>query len=239
MDYEKTASGLLLPRGMAKAEQRLGQVDEHVWKNPDLANLAERAKRAKARMGGQFWVEPMLTIQGDGPALTAAAAASMLPTAARALPIPPQFWYLGKAIRIIGSGRISSVVTTPGTARYDMRLGPTNNIVVFDGLAILLDTVAAHTNVGWCMDLLLTCVAIGTGTTAKLMGQGRWTCEDILGVPATAPKGVLTAMLPWNSAPAPGTGFDSTVVNVLDMFFTQTAATGSQTLHQLVVESIN
>jgi hypothetical protein len=39
-------------------------------------------------------------------------------------------------------------------------------------------------------------------------------------------------MLPWNAAPAVGGNFDATVSNLLDLFFTQTVATGSITLHQ-------
>jgi hypothetical protein len=187
-------------------------------------------------MSAQTWVEVLNPpAQVDGPSLTAAAAATCLPAASR-ITIPTNFWYVGKMLEIKASGRISSVITTPGTARFDVRFGSN---VVFDSLAILLDTVAAHTNVGWFLEILLTCRAIGSGTSATLFGQGKWTCEDILGVPATAPKGVLTAMLPWNSAPAVGAGFDSTVTNLVDCFFTQTVATGSMTLHQFAIKSLN
>jgi len=131
-------------------------------------------------------------------------------------------------------GRISSVVTTPGTARFDVAFGSN---VVADGLAILLDSVAGHTDVGWSLEFLLTCRAIGA--TANLMQSGIWVCEDILGVPASAPKGVLTALLPWNAAPAVGANFDSTASQVVDLFFTQTAATGSLQVHQYSLESLN
>lgn len=177
-------------------------------------------------MSLQRWQETLITAQVDGAAVTAAAATTLLPAAAKAT-LPPNFFEIGKKIQIRASGRISSVITTPGTARFDVRLGGT---VVFDGLAILLDSVAAHTNVGWTLDIELTCRAIGA--SANLMGQGTWTCEDILGVPATAPKGVLSAILPWNSAPAVGSNFDSTTSQQVDLFFTQTVATGSITLHQ-------
>jgi hypothetical protein len=138
---------------------------------------------------------------------------------------------------VTASGRISSVITTPGTARFDIRMGAAGNTVVFDSLAILLDTVAAHTTVGWYLEILMTCRAIGTA--ANFMGQGKWTCEDILGTPAAAPKGSLTAILPWNAAPAVGGNFDSTVTNIVDMFFTQTVATGSMTLHQYSAVACN
>lgn len=178
-------------------------------------------------MSIQGWQETLITAQVDGTAVTAAAATTLLPPAAK-FTLPANFFRaIGQKIQIKASGRISSLITTPGTARFDVRFGGT---VIFDGLAVLLDTVAAHTNVGWLLEIEMTCRAIGT--SANLMGQGLWTSEDILGVPATAPKGVLSAILPWNSAPAVGTNFDSTVSQVVDLFFTQTAATGSITLHQ-------
>lgn len=178
--------------------------------------------------------ETLITSQVDGAARATAAAATMLPAAA-VYPMPGGYLKnLGQQLLIKASGRISSAITTPGTARFDVRLGGT---VVFDSLAILLDSVAAHANVGWYLEILLTVRAIGAA--ANLMGQGFWTCEDILGVPAAAPKGVLSAILPWNSAPAVGTNFDSTVANTVDVFFTQTVATGSLTCHQYSLISLN
>ncbi len=185
-------------------------------------------------MGLQRWQETLITSQIDGAALTAAAAATMLPAAA-IFTLPANFFDApGKQIRIQASGRISSLITTPGTARYDVRLGGT---VVFDGLAVLLDTIAGHTTVGWALDILLTCRVIGAA--ANFFGIGQWTTEDILGVPATAPKGVLTAILPWNTAPAVGANFDSTVSQTVDMFFTQTVATGTMTCHQYSLQGMN
>ena len=175
---------------------------------------------------GQTFNETVMTSQIDGGNITAAAATSLLPAAAKFV-IPANYWQIGRKLNIKAHGRISSVITTPGTARFDVRMGAT---VVFDGLAILLDSVAAHTNVAWFLEIDLTCRAIGT--SANFMGVGRWTCEDILGVPATAPKGVLTAMLPWNTAPAVGANFDSTATQILDLFFTQTVATGACLIHQ-------
>lgn len=177
-------------------------------------------------MSLQSWQESLITAQVDGSAITAASATSMLPAAAK-YTLPANYFQIGRKLQIKAAGRISSVITTPGTARFDVRFGAT---VVFDGLAILLDSVAAHTNVGWALDIELTCRAIGS--SANLMGVGTWICEDILGVPASAPKGCLTALLPWNSAPAVGNNFDSTATQQVDLFFTQTVATGSVTLHQ-------
>lgn len=184
-------------------------------------------------MSSQGWYESLITQQVDGVAVTAAAATTLLTPAAK-YTLPANFFSVGKRLKISASGRISSLITTPGTARFDIRFGAT---VVFDGLAILLDTVAAHSTVGWWLNIELTCRAIGT--SANMWGIGSWLCEDILGVPAAAPKGCITALLPWNTTPAIGANFDSTATQQVDLFFTQTAATGTCTLHQYELCSIN
>lgn len=171
-----------------------------------------------------------------GGAITAASETSLLPAAAK-LTVGPNFFKVGTKLRICASGLISSVITTPGTARFKVKLGPTANIAVFDGLAVLLDTAAAHTSKGWRLQIDLTCQAVGSSTSANFWGDGEFKSENILGQ-ATMPQGSLTAMLPWNATPATGTGFDSTVANVLDLTFTQTVATGSITLEQYSVEQV-
>lgn len=181
-----------------------------------------------------LYQSPLVVAQVDGPTLTAAAAATMLPGHAKITLPAGYFDRIGKAMLIEATGRISSVITTPGTARFDVRLGAT---VVADSLAILLDSVAAHVNVGWLLKMKL--VARAVGPTGNLIMQGSWICEDILGVPATAPKGCLTAVLPWNSAPAVGNNFDTAAAQTLDLFFTQTVATGSLTLHTYDVVDLN
>lgn len=180
-----------------------------------------------------FW-ETLIEAQSDGTAVTAAAETTLLPSHAKYQFNANFFRRLGQKIRVRASGRITSLITTPGTARFKLKFGAT---AVFDGLAVLLDTVAAHTDVGWVLDLECTCRVLGSA--AALLGQGLWTCEDILGVPASAPKGVLSAMLPWNSAPANGTTFDSGASQICDLTFTQTVATGSVQLHTFELSATN
>lgn len=162
-----------------------------------------------------------------GTANTAGTEASLLPTGG-VVTIPAGFWSVGRTLRIRATGLISCVITTPGTARFKVKLGPTANITVFDSLAVLLDPVA-HTAKGWDLEIELTCRSIGSGTSATLWGTGKFTSEVVDGV-GTMPLGALVAMLPWNSTPAAGTGFDSTAASLLDLTFTQTVATGSCTL---------
>lgn len=180
-------------------------------------------------MAHQNFFDTLINSHVDGAAVTAAAATSLLPAQAKRTIPANYFENIGQMLKIEAHGRISSVITTPGTARFDIRLGGT---VVFDGLAVLLDAVAAHTNVAWYLNVLLTLRA--NGSAANFMGGGIWTCDDITGRPAGTPMGVLSAPLPWNSAPAVGSNFDATASQQLDLFFTQTVATGSCTCHQFL-----
>lgn len=177
------------------------------------------------------WVETLVTAQVDGTANTTGTAASCIPPAAK-ITLPNNYWQIGKMLRVTAVGRISCVVTTPGTARYDIRLGGT---VVFDSGALNLNIVA-KTNVPWYLEIILTCRAIGA--TANLMGQGLWQSEAVIASAANAAGGNGCLLCPVG-APAVGSNFDSTAALALDMFFTQTVATGSMTLHQYAVEAMN
>lgn len=170
----------------------------------------------------------------DGPALTAAAAASCVPTYFPTT-LPAGYWQIGRIWRLWMTGRISCAATTPGTARFDVRLG---GIVVFDTLAMPLNIVA-KTNVPWVLMCILTCRAVGSGTSANLIGQGSWLSEASVNtpLPATGP-GPGGQIVPYNVAPVVGAGFNSQAALTLDIFFTQTVATGSMTVHQAFIEQM-
>ena len=169
----------------------------------------------------------------DGPALTAAAAASCVPTYFPPT-LPAGYWQIGRIWRVTLTGRISVAVTTPGTLRWDVRLG---GVVAADTLAVL-GNIVAKTNVGFYLEGLLTCRAVGSGTSANILNQWRLTTEAIINtaVPTTGPGGGYA--LPWNTAPVVGTGFNSQSALTLDVFFTQTVATGSMTVHQAIIEQL-
>jgi hypothetical protein len=170
----------------------------------------------------------------DGPTLTGAATASAIPTYVPTS-IPAGYWQIGRIWRVTATGRISNVVTTPGTARYDIRLGA---VTVFDTLAMPLNIVVRN-NVSWTLQVMLTCRSVGTGTSATLFGQGFWLSDAAINtaVAATGP-GPGGHHVPYNTAPVVGTGFDSTIANAFDFRFTQTVATGSMTVHQFMIEQM-
>lgn len=185
-------------------------------------------------MSLQTWQETLITAQVDGGTLTSAAAASALPAAAK-YTLPANFFAIGKQLLVKASGILSTVVTTPGTLRFDVRFGST---VVADSLAIALVTGNAYTSVNWELELQLTCRGIGTAAT--LMVGGWLSAPNVLGgANAAMPIGGVVANLPWNSGSAVGTSFDSTATQQVDFFFTQTAGTGSMTLKQYALISMN
>ncbi len=174
----------------------------------------------------------LMVATSDGPTLTAAAAASCIPTNLLTT-VQAGYWQVGKTWHIVAAGRVSCVVTTPGTFRLDMRMGA---VTVFDTLAMPLNVVA-QTTVPWFMEFYSTCRVAGSGTAAQLFSQGTIRSTAFLNVAAVATGPWAGAIaIPYNTAPALGTGFDSTIANAFDFRFTQTVATGSFTLHTFFVE---
>jgi len=192
-------------------------------------------------MGMQTWVEAIgVPAATDGVALTNSTTATSLlggtgtGASAAKYSIPANWWYVGRALRVRAAGRISTVVTTPGTLTLDLRLGAT---VVANGGAMTLSTTA-KTNVAWDLEWLLTCRTVGSGTAATLMHQGRFTSEA---AGATTVAGEAKVILLPQSAPAVGTGFDGTAALTLDLFGTWSVASASNSilLHQFAVETLN
>jgi hypothetical protein len=172
----------------------------------------------------------------DGPTLTAAARASCIPTANRIV-LPNNFFYIGRAIKVVMNGRISCAATTPGTARFDICLGAAGTTIVYDTGAIPLNIVA-KTTVPWMLEVLLVCRAVGNGTATTFFPRGQFTSEALVGSPLPSAGGNGRLLLP-TTAPAVGAGMDNTAASALDVFFTQTVATGSMTVHNYQVEVLN
>ena len=192
-------------------------------------------------MSNNTWRETLINAQADGTALTnSTTPTSLLPAHAR-LALPSGFFsVIGKALNIRARGRISTVVTTPGTLTLAVNLGTiASPIIVFSGGAMNLNTTA-QTNATWEFEAELTARAIGSGTSANLMGIGRFQSRALIGSPALASGYPGAALLP-DTAAAVGTGFDSTVTNIVDLFGTWSVASSSNSIqvHQFSVESIN
>lgn len=188
-------------------------------------------------MSMQTWNETIVMGATDGPTLTAAARASCIPTASRIV-LPNNFFYIGRALRVRLGGRISCVVTTPGTARFDICMGSAGTTIVYDTGALNLNIVA-KVNVPFLFDVTLVCRAVGTSTSTTFFPLGgTFQSEAVVGaaLPSAGTNGILLAPV---ATPAVGAGMDNTAASALDVFFTQTVGTGSMTVHTYQVDVLN
>ena len=163
---------------------------------------------------------------------------SLLPAVAKIFLQSGYINRIGKRFQVRASGRISNIVTTPGTLTLKFKLGPTANIAVATSQAIQLNAVA-KTNVAWILEAFFTVRAIGSGTTATLFTNGTWTSESVVGSGVPSAGGAGSAM--WAaSAPAVGTGFDSSVANQIDLTATWSIANAGNTiqLHTFALEDL-
>lgn len=189
-------------------------------------------------MSNQAWIEPFMIVGEDGTALASSTTATSILPASRKFTLPSYFFdNIGKSLRLRASGRISTVVTTPGTLTLEVRFG---SIVVASSGAMSLNTTA-QTNVNWSLDWMLTCRAIGASTSANLMHQGTWESHAVIGSAAPTAGGAGQHMIPYNAAPAVGTGFDSTAAQTVDLFATWSIsnAANSIQLHMASLDALN
>lgn len=158
----------------------------------------------------------LVEMQSDGTALNTSTTETSILNAQAKIFLPSGYINrVGKRLCLRASGRISNIVTTPGTLTLRFKLGPTANIAVATSQAIQLNAVA-KTNVSWWLDLSMLVRSIGGGTSATIFAQGTWESEAMVGSPLPSAGGVGAAV--WQaSAPAVGTGFDSTVANQIDL----------------------
>lgn len=171
--------------------------------------------------------------QTDGTALANSTTATNILHASGIPTIPAGALQVGSTIKVIVKGRVSTLATTPGTLTLDVRLG---SVIVFNGGAMTLNTTA-QSNATFEFEALLTVRALGTVTSANILGTGRFTSRAVVGSAAAAAGGVGSLLLP-DTAPAVGTGFDSTAaqsVNVFATWQTANAANSIQT-HQSLIE---
>jgi hypothetical protein len=188
-------------------------------------------------MSHQSWQETLVAAQADGTAVTATSEGSLLPGQAK-YTIPANYLdYIGKKLRIRAAGRISNIVTTPGTLTLKVKMGPTSTIIAAASSAMQLNAVA-KTNVTWVLDWAFDLRSIGSGTSATWMHTGTWQSESVVGSPLPSAGGAGQFMIPA-SAPAVGTGFDSTVANLLDLTAQFSLTGNSIQLHQFALEAMN
>lgn len=184
----------------------------------------------------QTWNETLINATENGTALANSVAATSIIPASAVYTLPANFFQVGEKLRIRIGGRISNIITTPGTLTLDVRFGA---VIVANGGAMALNIVA-KTNVTWWAEFDLTCRAIGSGTSANMMWIGKYMSENVIGSPLPAAGGSGLLLLP-SSAPAVGTGFDSTAAQAVNVFGTWSVADAGNSIqvHEYELISCN
>lgn len=179
--------------------------------------------------------------QADGTALASSTTpTSLLPASAKTKLWPLYCRNTEKILKVTAHGRISTVVTTPGTLTLAVRFidSAATSVDVFTSGAMTLN-VTAQTNTPWILEAYLHVRSLGSAAT--IFGWGRWTSHAVIGSSAIGTAGAGTQMLPYNAAPAVGTAFNATLENQVDLFGTWSVnnASNSITCHSFIVESVN
>ena len=163
------------------------------------------------------WHQTLITLQGNGTAVTGTTAAtSLLATAgagARFLKPANFFNNIGGKLRVSMGGIITTIVTTPGNLTLALRVG---SVDVFNSGAISLNVVA-QTNAAWWLDLDLDLRV--QGAAAQFRGIGRFYSRAVVGAAAVTVGTAGMIVLP-DTGSALGTAFDDTASNYIEPFST-------------------
>lgn len=175
----------------------------------------------------------LASASADGTALTNSIAATSILHGSGIATLPAGALQVGSMIRIILRGRVSTVVTTPGTLTFDLRLGA---VIVSAFGAITLNTVS-QVNTGWELTVMAVVRSIGNGTVATALCTASFVSRAIVGSPAITAGSAGETMLP-DAAPAVGTGFDSSTAQAINIFATWSVANAGNSIqvHQSLIE---
>lgn len=198
---------------------------------------------------GQTWVGSLASQIAAGSLLATYTTAVSVINPQALYTIVPSFLNIGSMLRVTVYGGLSNIVTTPGTVTFQINLGA---IAVWTSGAIQMNATA-HTTFPFMLQVLLTCRSLGSGTAATFIGGGMLigtqftrtaTTVDAWGtnVGFTAGANVSDCALAVpDIAPAAGTGFNSTISNILDFFvgFSISAGGNGVQIQSYCVESLN
>lgn len=179
-------------------------------------------------MASQNWVAPLNIAQIDGPTLVSSAAAtSLLQTVQKKRLDSGYFDRIGKKLIIKAHGQIS-VSGAALNLTLDVRFvgspdsaAPTT-VVVANGGAMAMTTSAAKSGVAWDLEVEMTCRAIGA--SANLRHKFRFTSE------AFGAASVVGEAKTFLSTPATGSNFDSSLIQVVDLFGTWGTSSASNSI---------
>lgn len=170
----------------------------------------------------------ILEVREDGIALASSTTATnILPASASEAYVGAGQLRPGAVICFDFSGRISTLATTPGTLTLELRFGST---AVFSSGPMTLNTTA-QTNTHWQLQGELVCRATGLSTSTTMFPKGcRFKSHAVIGSPAPTAGGAGEHLLPYNTAPAVGTGFDFSTSQLITLYATWQTSSASNSI---------
>lgn len=164
--------------------------------------------------GDPFFTQVLTSQKAAGTLFNTYTTAKTVLNATELLTLPANFLEVGRKLRVKASGGLSNIVTTPGTVTFQIMMG---SIVAWTSGAIQMSTTA-HTLIPFDLEVLLRTDSIGASTAAKFLGMGKLN-GIMFTVGAGADSTTVVGQFPVPAtAPAVGTGFDSTIANILDFW---------------------
>lgn len=189
-------------------------------------------------MSRQTYQEVLAVQRAAGTLFTTYTTAKSVINSDALVTIPANYLEVGRRLRVKVRGALSNIATTPGLCNFQVKIG---SVAAFDTGNIQLNATA-HTTLPFWLEIELTVRSIGSGTSATLIGLAM-VCGRMFTLTAGQTddaQGMQTLLAPA-TAPAVGTGFDSTVAAILDFWagFTISNVGNGVQIHEYSVESLN
>lgn len=206
-------------------ERYIAEAPAHIRDSLDRAGMLAGPYEPRAAAG---WQATVSRLDGDGTqVLNSAAEALMLPD----YTVPGNWIYGGKQLKYVIWGRVSTVVTTPGTITFRLRWGGLAGTVITLSKA-QRPKVTVSTNSACEIEFITTFRRGGPAGVA--FGMGQCILGNTIGDAAAAGEAV------WPDAPAEVTAIDTSVPKALSptIQFSVATATTAFTAHMARVEDL-
>lgn len=189
-------------------------------------------------MSLQTWQETLISAQVTGSTFASFTTAKTVLPVGCLVTLPANWWYIGRTIRVTCVMGVSNIVTTPGTIVFQTNIGA---VAAFSSGTVQMNAIA-HTLLPVVYEAIITCRAVGSGTSANLIGITKLNGIMLTKTAAQVDQvNIGDSILGPQTAPAVGTGFDSTAAGTLDFFvgFSISAAGNAVAVYQYLVEAMN
>jgi hypothetical protein len=183
-----------------------------------------------------FFVQTLASQQAVGTLFNTYTTAKTVINQTDLVSLPANYLRVGSKIRVKAWGGLSNIVTTPGTVTFQVNLGA----VAAYSTGALQMTTTANTLTPFKFEATIRVDSVGTGTSAKVIGEGFVSALNLTIGSGANPTVTDTAIVVPVASPAVGTGFDSTIAQTLDFFvgFSISNAGNGVQLYDYTVEQL-